>query len=336
MPCYTPIDAYEITAKNEQKPNGKKNIVFKRPQHTTYNEMQVPCGQCIGCRLLRSVMWASRIMHELQCPGLPEIEPHTGCFITLTYDEENLPNDHSLDKTEFQRFLKRFRKAIYPNKIRYFMCGEYGDNSWRPHYHAIIFGYDFTTGIKYNGNWYERRQQIQISEVGNPYYISKFLTHLWGKSKNDPIIAPITWESAAYVARYCTKKVTGDKADQHYNRQIIDWNEFTGEIYELREVDLEPEYATMSRKPGIGKRWYEQFKSDCYPSNFLIQDGHKTPIPKYYDKLLEMEDEIEFKAIKMARELALLNMKDEIKPERLRQRHAAKLAQFETLRRNKI
>ena len=186
-----------------------------------------------------------------------------------------------------------------------------------------------------------------MSEVGNSYYISKFLTDLWGKSKNDPIIAPVTWESAAYVARYCTKKINGDgyydrvkrrmvSPEEHYNRLIIDWNEFTGEIYEFKEVNLEPEYATMSRRPGIGKGWFEGFKSDCYPSNFLIHDGHKSPIPKYYDKLLEMEDKIEFKAIKMARELALLHCKDELTPERLKQRHAAKMAQYKTLRRNKI
>jgi hypothetical protein len=336
MPCYTPLDAYEILGEHNQKTNGKKTIEFKRPQQNAYKEIQLPCGQCIGCKLLRSVTWASRIMHELQCPAIPEIEPNIGCFITLTYDEENLPDDHSLNHDHFQRFLKRLRHAIKPKKIRFFMCGEYGDDSWRPHYHAIIFGYDFTQGITYKKNHYPRRQQIQMSEVGNPYFISKFLTHLWGYSKNDPIIAPLTWESAAYVARYCTKKITGDKAEQHYNRLIIDWNEFTGEIFEFKEAQLLPEYATMSRRPGIGKAWYEQFKDDCYPSNYLIHDGHKTPIPKYYDKLLEMEDEIEFKAIKMARELALIHMKDELKPDRLKQRHKAKMAQYNTLRRNKI
>ena len=214
------------------------------------------------------------------------------------------------------------------------MCGEYGDDSWRPHYHAIIFGYDFTTGIRYNGKWCQRRQQIQQSEVGNPYFISPFLTKLWPDGYH--IIANCTWYSAAYVARYCTKKITGDKADEHYNRLIIDWNEFTGEIYDFYETQLEPEYADMSRRPGIGKGWYEKFKSDCYPSNFLIQDGHKTPIPKYYDKLLELEDEIEFIAVKMARELALIHMKEELKPERLEQRHKVKMAQYKSLKRNKI
>ena len=104
----------------------------------------------------------------------------------------------------------------------------------------------------------------------------------------------------------------------------------------MQEVQLEPEYAAMSRRPGIGNDWFKQFKSDCYPSNYLIQDGHKSPIPKYYDKLLELEDEIEFKAVKMARELALLHMKEELKPERLEQRHKTKMAQYKQLKRNKI
>jgi hypothetical protein len=281
-------------------------------------------------------------MHEVQTT-----ENQTACFITLTYDDRNLPNDHSLNKKHFQNFLKRFRKAIHPQKIRYFMCGEYGDDTWRPHYHAIIFGYDFTTGIKYKNNWYERRQQIQQSEVGNPYYISKFLTALWGKSKNDPIIANCTWETAAYVARYCTKKYNSkggyDKqgnyintTEEHYTRNILDYNEFTGEIYEFFETKLEPEYATMSRRPGIGYEWYQKYKSDCYPSNYLIQDGRKTPIPKYYDKLLELENEIEYKAIKTARELALAAHKADLTPERLKQREKTKLAQLKQLQRKKI
>jgi hypothetical protein len=214
------------------------------------------------------------------------------------------------------------------------MCGEYGDDSWRPHYHAIIFGYNFTSGIEYKSEWCEARKQIQVSEVGNPYYISPLLSLLWPFGYH--VIANCTWESAAYVARYCTKKVTGDKAEAHYNRLIIDWDEDSGELREFQEVDLEPEYATMSRRPGIGKGWYDKFKSDCYPSNYLIHDGHKTPIPKYYDKLLELEDEIQFKAVKMQRELAILHCKDELTPTRLRQRHKTKLSQYNTLKRTKI
>ena len=214
------------------------------------------------------------------------------------------------------------------------MCGEYGDDSWRPHYHAIIFGYDFSIGTEYNKEWCERRQQVQSSEVGNPYYISPLLSKLWPDGFH--LIAECTWETAAYVARYCTKKITGDEAEAHYTRTIIDWNEFTGEVFHFQETELEPEYSTMSRRPGIGHAWYQKYKSDCYPSNFLIQDGRKSPIPKYYDKLLERENEIEFKAIKISRELALLAHKHDLTPERLKQRHQTKLAQFNQLKRNKI
>lgn len=327
MPCYTPLDAFEVIGKHNQKANGKKTILFTRPQQTTYKEVTIPCGQCIGCKLTRSVTWASRCMHEAK-------EHDQNCFITLTYDEHNLPQDHSLRKDHFQKFLKRFRKAIHPQKIRYFMCGEYGDDSWRPHYHAIIFGYDFTSGTTYNKKYCGRRQQIQSSEVGNPYYISPLLSQLWPDGFH--LIAECTWETAAYVARYCTKKITGDQAEEHYTRTILDWNEFTGEIFEFRETELLPEYGTMSTRPGIGNEWFKKYKSDCYPSNFLIQDGRKTPIPKYYDKLLEQENEIEFKAIKIARELALLAHKQDLTPERLKQRHITKLAQANQLKRNKI
>lgn len=333
MPCYTPLVAYEITAKHNQKANGKKTILFQRPQTTIYKEVQIQCGQCIGCRLKRSTIWATRIMHEISTTP-----NETASFITLTYDDKHLPSDSSLRKEHFQKFIKRFRKAISPQKIRYFMCGEYGDQSWRPHYHAIIFGYDFTQGIQYKKEWCGKRQQVQVTDVNNPYFISPLLTALWEKGNH--ILTNATFDTAAYVARYVTKKVNGEKADQHYNRLLIDWNEFTGEIDNFQEVQLEPEYATMSRgrdgKRGIGHEWYQKYKSDCYPSNYLIKDGSKIPIPNYYDKLLEEEDEVLYKQIKMDRELAIVKHSEDLTPERLKQRHYAKRQQNKTLLRNKI
>lgn len=279
-------------------------------------QIQLPCGQCIGCKLNRSVMWAARCSHEMQLHD-------ENCFITLTYDDEHLPEDLSLEKQEFQKFLKRFRKAIWPKKIRYFMAGEYGDSSWRPHYHAIIFGYDFPDKIR-----------VQSQEVGNPYFISTQLKKLWPYGFH--VIAEATFDTAAYVARYCTKKITGEKASAHYSRIITDWDETTGEITYYKEVELEPEYATMSRRPAIGKEWLKKYKTDCYPSDFLVVKGRKIPIPKYYDKEYEKEEEQKLRYIKYKRKLKAQLNAEENRLDRLRAREHCKKEQAKSLTRNKI
>lgn len=320
MPCYRPIEAYIAKGKTD---NGKKVIVFRKPP-VFMERIQLPCGQCIGCRLVRSVTWAARCMHEIQLH-------QDNCFITLTYDDENLPNDYSLPSKEqkskgqshFQLFLKRLRKDIAPRKIRYFMCGEYGGSSWRPHYHAIIFGYDFPD-----------KQRVQSSDVDNPYFISTQLSRLWPYGFH--IIAEANFDTAAYVARYCTKKVNGEKAESHYKRTILDWEETTGEIKYFKEVDLAPEYATMSRRPGIGADWYDKYKSDCYPSDYLIVDGRKVPVPKYYDKLLEKENSLKIAAIKQRRKLKAILNKEENTLARLSVREHVKKEQAKSLSRRKV
>ena len=312
MPCYRPLDAYIIAGRTK---NGKQQISFKR-ENNWIEAIKLPCGQCIGCKLLRSVNWAVRCEHEMTLH-------EDNCFITLTYDDIHLPKDHSLNKYHFTNFMKRLRKDISPKKIRYFMCGEYGDQTWRPHYHAILFGYDFPD-----------KYRIQSVDVDNPYYISPQLNKLWPKGNH--MIANATFETAAYVARYCTKKITGDLADEHYKRTIMDFDDATGEIYEYFETELVPEYATMSRRPGIGKAWYDTYKNDCYPSNYLIRNGNKLPIPRYYDKLLEREDEVRHAQIKFSRKMKAQLKLEESMPNRLRAREHCKTKQAETLRRNKV
>ena len=312
MPCYRPLDAYVIAGKTE---NGKKIIAFKK-QNNWIERVKLPCGQCIGCKLLRSVNWAVRCEHEM---SLHE----QNCFITLTYDEENLPQDYSLRKDHFINFMKRLRRAIDPVKVRYFMCGEYGEQSWRPHYHAILFGFAFPDKI-----------QVQFKEVENPYFLSPLLKKLWKFGNH--MIANATFETAAYCARYCTKKITGDLAEEHYNRTILKFDEDTGEIETYLETVLEPEYATMSRRPGIGKGWFEKYKSDCYPTDFLIRKGNKLPVPRYYDKLIEREDEVMLAQIKVARELHAKKDFIENTGARLIAREHCKRKQLETLKRNKI
>ena len=128
MPCYHPISAYQCT---------DGSIVFyESKRHDVSRSLQLPCGQCVGCRLERSRQWAIRCMHEAQM--------HTqNCFLTLTYDDAHLPSDRSLHYRDFQLFIKRLRKRYPGRRIRYYMAGEYGENFGRPHWHACIFGFDF-------------------------------------------------------------------------------------------------------------------------------------------------------------------------------------------------
>lgn len=312
MPCYRPLDAYIGTGKTK---NGKQNIVWKRQDGV--REIQLPCGQCIGCRLNRSVMWATRCMHEAQLHD-------ENCFITLTFDEEHLPLDHSLNHDYFQKFMKRLRKEIDPRKIKYFMCGEYGDDSWRPHFHAIIFNYDFPDKIKYT-----------VAGNENPYFVSEQLYRLWPYGFH--LIGECNFDTAAYVARYCVKKITGDEADAHYNRIITDWNEVTGEITFMKEVELLPEYAQMSQ--GIAKEWFNQYKSDVYPSDFIVNtNGKKVKVPAYYDKLLEAqggEGEFQLKQQKETRKMAAKLHSQDNKRDRLAAREFCKQQQMKTHRRDK-
>lgn len=255
MPCYHPLQGYRSRTLN---PSGKRSIVFSVDQGYRDMPMDVPCGQCIGCRLERSRQWAMRCVHEA---SLYE----DNCFITLTYSPEFLPKDGSLDKSHFQKFMKRLRKE-YGEGIRFFHCGEYGEDFGRPHYHACIFNFRFPDLVEMS------------NPRGDKYYVSESLNKLWGFGFC--IVGDVTFESAAYVARYVTKKVTGKKALYHYNSI----NLITGEILAERR----PEYVTMSRRPGIGRGWYEKFSSDCFPSDFIILRGKKMVPPKYYGNLFEI------------------------------------------------
>lgn len=188
------------------------------------------------------------------------------CFITLTYNDEHLPGDGSLNKKHFQDFAKRLRKST-GKKIRYFHCGEYGENLSRPHYHACIFGHDF------------QDKQLFKTVNGFPLFTSDSLTALWPFGFTT--IGALTFETAAYTARYVMKKINGEQAFEHYSRI----NPYTGEI-----THVQPEYVTMSLKPGIGADWYEKFKGDVYPDNFVVINGKRSKPPRYYSNKLEQEN----------------------------------------------
>lgn len=173
--------------------------------------------------------------------------------------------------------MKRLRKA-FPQKIRFFQCGEYGEEKGRPHYHSILFNIDFPDKIR------------EGSSNGHPLYTSETLTQIWGKGR--AIIGDVTFESAAYVARYIMKKVTGELADDHYEKI----NETTGEI-----TKLTPEFITMSRMPGIATKWFEKYHSNVYPHDFVVVDGKKHMPPKFYDTLFERMDAKALHKIKVHR-----------------------------------
>lgn len=294
MPCFYPLAAYRINSVN---PDTGKNIIVFNPSQKQLSKiidnLELPCGQCIGCRLERSRQWAIRCVHEA---SLHE----KNCFITLTYNNKNLPENGSLDKSHFQKFMKRLRKA-YPNeKIKFFHCGEYGEKKGRPHYHACLFGFDFPD-----------KTQFRTTDAGFPVFRSKNLEQLWiqtdpkhpeyGKSMGYSEIGTVTFESAAYVARYITKKVNGPLSFDHYN--TINYN--TGEILQERI----PEYTTMSRGgrtgKGIAADWYEQYKTESIENDFIIimKNGQplKCKIPRYYDNRFEIENPELFAKLKQKR-----------------------------------
>lgn len=243
-------------------------------------------------------------MHEAQMHDL-------STFITLTYDDKYLPEGSTLVKRHFQLFMKRLRK-LHKHKIKFFHCGEYGDRDRRPHYHAILFGVGFADKKKHS-----------TSKSGKTLYISKTLDDLWGLGH--AWIGDVTIESAGYVARYALKKINGDLAEKHYEN--VDIN--TGEIHRLQ-----PEYATMSNRPAIGKTWYEKFKSDVFPSDSAVFKGKQMSVPRYYDKLLRRENPELVEQIKSARiEKHLINKADST-PERLAVREEVKRSKIKSLQRN--
>ena len=282
--------------------------------------MEVACGQCLGCRLDKSRMWAMRIVHE---SSLHELD-QGNCFITLTYDDEHMPSDWSLRKSDFQKFMKRLRKGS-AHRIRFFHSGEYGNicrhnltvevcelcNVGRPHYHAILFNCCF------------RDLEPVGQRNGVVYYTSAALQAYWPNGFVQ--IGEVNFESAAYVARYCLKKVTGVAADDHY--MLIDEDGVA--------TWVEPEYSTMSRRPGIGREFYERFKSDMFPSDEVPVPGVGVvkKVPRYYEELFAEEDKGLHEEVKALRKAFKEAHGEEYTPARLMSKYKVKKAQVELLRR---
>jgi hypothetical protein len=320
MPCYSPLKGY--------KDPESGRLVFRNPGNR--ETMEVACGQCLGCRLDRSRMWAARIVHEAQSHD-------SNLFITLTYrpkvdatkeqleNKYHIPDDWSLDKQHFQKFIKRLRKSRTGQKIKYYHAGEYGNickhsidldlakcpkcNVGRPHYHAILFGVSFNDLKPY-------------SKTGSTIrYTSQELENIWKHGFVD--VGQVEYQSAAYVARYIMKKVTGEPAKDHYKSVTEE-----GEI-----IDIQPEYSTMSN--GIGKDWIQKYQSDVFPSDEMPVSGHGVikKVPKYYENQLEKTDPVMLEEIKERRQKFRRENASEYTSERLMSKYKVKNASIQTLKR---
>lgn len=265
------------------------------------NWIPIPCGQCLGCRMDYSRHWADRLMLEYKMH-----DEDTCWFLTLTYADESLElgkhihyyadpetgevsaKSLSLYKRDLQRFWKLLRYYHPDDELLYFAAGEYGSLNHRPHYHAIVFGLHLDPdkvkpdGVSKSGlpqwtcddvskAWIRTRKVVdRVGKRGKIYYktISEPLGKVW--------LGKVSWNSCAYVARYCTKKVGANSRD----------------YYESFNID--PEFTVMSKCPAIGRSWFE-LHSDDYASGrpIFVPDGRddskRISSVRYFDKLMERD-----------------------------------------------
>lgn len=294
MSCLDPMKGFVLGLKN----NGKKDIkitpyeidhieilndrIFYETSRNKYfshsmvfrDYVDIPCGKCLACRLDKARDWATRIMIER---SLCE----QSCFLTLTYDDVHVPrtcyaepingevvgDSYTLCKRDLQLFMKRLRKHIRGQKIKYFACGEYGDSTARPHYHVIILG------------WCPDDLELFRLVDGNPYYLSELVERLWsqdGCKIGNCIIGEVTMQSAGYVARYTTKKLYGQ--DSCY--------------YDA--LNLEPPFVCMSLKPALAYEYFVDNLDKIFSDSAIFlsteSGGKRVPIPRYAYKILEREN----------------------------------------------
>lgn len=267
--CTRPKYAYEAKVR---KPYGsKRELLFSIAPGSGnhFTTIQLPCGQCPECRMQYARNWANRCLLEMQD------HEHTW-FVTLTYDDEHLPRTMTADERtgealtpvstlvprDLQLFLKRFR--YFNGHTRFFGVGEYGEHTYRPHYHLIIFGPNCQ--LEENGS----------NALGNKYYTSPQIEQSWTLGFHS--IAPASWRTCAYVARYILKKQTGEHGKEHYRR-----------------LNIEPPFTRMSRNPGIGMNYLAQHP-ECFQYLSVSVgdvDGAKTfPLPPALRRRLKDTDPV--------------------------------------------
>lgn len=271
MTCLFPVTAYwsrELTR------NGKRKLVSKKQDAHSPAPIRRPCGNCIPCRIDEARQWATRCTHE----HMMHKQQATGSFLTITYDDDNLPRGNSLDRDALVRFMKRLRKKMEKHEkrhkipvrpIRFFACGEYGDTTLRPHYHVLLLSHDIP-----------QRKLWKRTPAGHDLYRSQWLQEVWEMGNID--IGTVTTQTIRYATQYVLKKVTGEPAAEYYGGR-------------------EPEFITMSRNPGLGHAFYMKHAHQLYAHDYCIIDGKQTPLPEYYDRMYFRLDAMGLAEIKKQR-----------------------------------
>lgn len=221
-------------------PNGRRYLI---------NYEEIPCQNCIGCRKEKALEWTNRILMEIKT------NPLNNYFLTITYDAKN--EKLSLSKRDIQLFLKRIREK--QGELRYLVAGEYGERTFRPHYHMIMLNHYPGSGKKWD------RQQTEMLE----------LEKIWGKGRI--LGSDVTESNIAYTCQYTTKKAYSIEKNWPQN--------------------IEKPFILMSRRPGLGKDYIEENIDLIKKENLIFING-KHKLPRYAKKMIERDDIKRFEDLK--------------------------------------
>lgn len=231
-----------------------------KPIKIEYEEMHVPCGKCVSCLIARSREWATRLVHECA-------EHNNSIFLTLTYNDENLPHGHNVSKDDIVKFVKRLRYYLEPRKIKYFVTSEYGPTTLRPHYHAILFNISKHDEATINSAW----------------------------TKGFTKIGTVTYDSCRYVADYLFlyKKVDIERLRDKKETFLVCSNGI-GRDYALKNKTsfLERGYTTVRGVPVGLPRYYQHLLEISTEDKLERKKERLDELKTFYETKYKSDDEI--------------------------------------------